>query len=148
MKKFNLIELNEVNFDIVKKYVEERPSYYKGFEKLLNLMSFYTSSEDIYDQVEPWIQWPSVHTCKTYMQHKVFRLGDIVKYEGEQIFEKIESAGYHVGCISPMNASNKLKKPAYFIPDPWTNTASDSSFTSKVIHLAIKQAVNDNSEEK
>ena len=58
MKKFNLIELNEVNFDIVKKYVEERPSYYKGFEKLLNLMSFYTSSEDIYDQVEPWIQWP------------------------------------------------------------------------------------------
>ena len=69
------------------------------------------------------------------MQHKVFRLGDIVKYEGEQIFEKIESAGYHVGCISPMNASNKLKKPAYFIPDPWTNTASDSSFTSKVITL-------------
>ena len=32
MKKFNLIELNEVNFDIVKKYVEERPNYYKGFE--------------------------------------------------------------------------------------------------------------------
>ena len=148
MKKFNLIELNEVNFDIVKKYVEERPNYYKGFEELLNLMSFYTSSEDNYDKVEPWIQWPSVHTCKTYMQHKVFRLGDIVKYQGDQIFEKIERAGYDVGCISPMNASNKLKKPAYFIPDPWTNTTPDSSFTSKVIHLAIKQAVNDNSEGK
>jgi len=148
MKRFNLIELNEVNFDIVKKYVEERPGYYKGFEKLFNLIRLNTSSEKKYDQIEPWIQWPSVHTCKTYMQHKIFRLGDIVKYRGDQIFEKIEKAGYYVGCVSPMNASNKLKKPAYFIPDPWTNTACDSSFTSRVVHHALKQAVNDNSEGK
>ena len=148
MKRFNLIELNEVNFHIVKKYVQERPGYYQGFEKLLNLTSFNTSSEESYDQIEPWIQWPSVHTCKTYAQHKIFRLGDIVNYTGEQIFEKIERAGYFVGCVSPMNASNKLKNPAYFIPDPWTNTACDSSFTSRIVHLAIKQAVNDNSEGK
>ena len=132
MKRFNLIELNEVNFDIVRKYVEERPGYYQGFEKLLNLTSFNTSSEKSYDQIEPWIQWPSVHTCKTYAQHKIFRLGDIVNYTGEQIFEKIERAGFFVGCVSPMNASNKLKNPAYFIPDPWTNTVCDSSFTSRI----------------
>ena len=35
-------------------------------------------------------------------------------YCGEQIFEMIEKKGYSVGCISPMNTINNLKKPAYF----------------------------------
>ena len=47
-----------------------------------------------------------------------------------------------------MNASNKLNKPAYFIPDPWTKTPSDSSYFSRIITQAIIQAVNDNSQSK
>ena len=148
MKKINLIELNEINFDIVKEYISENSGQFPGFEKLLDLESYETFSENVYNQIEPWIQWASVHTCKTYDQHRVFRLGDIINYQGEQIFEKIEKAVYQVGCLSPMNTNNKLTKPAYFIPDPWTNTNSDCSVTSKAIHQAIKQAVNDNSEGK
>ena len=41
-----------------------------------------------------------------------------------------------------------LKNPAYFIPDPWTNTQSDNSKISTALHQALKQAVNDNSEGK
>tara|TARA_Y200000002_G_scaffold375221_1_gene377159 strand:+ start:2862 stop:4145 length:1284 start_codon:yes stop_codon:yes gene_type:complete len=148
MKKLNLIELNEINFAIVKKYITEHPGRFQGFEKLLDLTNFETSSEDAYEHIEPWIQWTSVHTCQTYNQHQIFRLGDIVNYENDQIFEMIEKAGYLVGCMSPMNTENRLLKPAYFIPDPWTNTISDSSIMSKVIHMAIKQAVNDNSKGK
>ena len=47
-----------------------------------------------------------------------------------------------------MNATNKLKNPAYFIPDPWTKTSCDNSFFSKSITDAIVQAVNDNSQSK
>ena len=148
MKKINLIELNEINFEIIQQYINKNPGYFQGFEKLLNLRCFKSTSEDVYQHIEPWIQWPSVHTCQTYDQHKIFRLGDIVHYCGEQIFEMIEKKGYSVGCISPMNTINNLKKPAYFIPDPWTNTKSDKSFLSKSIHRAMKQAVNDNSENK
>tara|TARA_B100002019_G_scaffold137251_1_gene118264 strand:- start:31595 stop:32878 length:1284 start_codon:yes stop_codon:yes gene_type:complete len=148
MKKINLIELNEINFEIIQQYINKNPGCFQGFEKLLNLRCFKSTSEDVYQHIEPWIQWPSVHTCQTYDQHKIFRLGDIVHYCGEQIFEMIEKKGYSVGCISPMNTINNLKKPAYFIPDPWTNTKSDKSFLSKSIHRAMKQAVNDNSEGK
>ena len=113
MKILNLIELNEVNFEIVKKYVSEHPGKFPGFEKLFNMESYKTTSEDVYEQIEPWIQWASVHTCQTYNQHQVFRLGDIVEYKGDQIFEKIENAGYQVGCVSPMNTNNKLEnKPS------------------------------------
>ena len=83
------------------------------FRKLFQLNLITTSSERVYEQIEPWIQWPSVYTCQTYDEHQIFRLGDVVSYRGEQIFEKIEKAGFAVGCMSPMNADNRLERPAY-----------------------------------
>ena len=101
-------------------------------------------SEDIYEHLEPWIQWPSVHTGKTYNEHKVFRLGDAVNYQGVQLFEEIEGRGYTVGNLSAMNAANRMEKPAFFIPDPWTDTPADSSFISRALAQAMSQTVNEN----
>ncbi len=147
-RKLNLIELNEINFDIIKRYVDIDAKQFPGFKMLLSLKEFRTFSEDRYDLIEPWIQWASVHTEKTYSEHKIFRLGDIVDFEDIQIFEIIENLGFKVGCISPMNTENKLKNPAFFIPDPWTNTHADPSFISRNLHKALRQAVNDNAEGK
>ena len=36
----------------------------------------------------------------------------------------MEERGFKVGIISAMNIFNNLKKPDYFIPDPWTETKS------------------------
>ncbi|MDC3197511.1 hypothetical protein OAT60_01360 [Luminiphilus sp.] len=145
--KLVLLELNEINFDVVNYYLEagrELP----GFRKVVSGGLVITEAEDRYENLEPWIQWPSVHTGKVYEDHKVFRLGDFPGSNHLQFFERIEQAGYIVGAISPMNAANALKKPAYFIPDPWTRTPCDSSFLSKRATEAIVQAVNDNSSSK
>ena len=148
MKKLNLIELNEINFDLVQKYIDEDPRAFSGFNRLFELMTFQTFGESEYDRIEPWVHWVSVHTGKGFEEHQVFRLGDIVEFGGEQIFEKLENLGLRVGCVSPMNAENRLERPAFFIPDPWTNTSSDGSTMSRWIHQALRQAVNDNAEEK
>jgi len=142
-----LLELNEINFDAVKFYIEKGESL-PGFEGLIKQGIVKTQAESEYENLEPWVQWPSVHTGKTFKEHKVFRLGDFVNSSDEQFFEKVEKAGFVVGAVSPMNASNKLKNPAYFIPDPWTQTPSDDSFFSRSITEAIVQAVNDNSQSK
>lgn len=143
-KKLILLELNEINFDIVKKYIQVG-NILDGFKTIIETGIVNTVAENKYEQLEPWIQWPSVHTGLTFEQHNIFRLGDIVNSSHNQIFEKIETLGYSVGAISPMNASNKLKNPAYFIPDPWTKTNSDNSPLSRMLSEAISQAVNDNS---
>ena len=83
---------------------------------------------------------------KKYEDHKIFRLGDIIKFKESQIFEEIEAQGFKVGALSPMNTENRLNNPSYFIPDPWTNTHSDNSFLSKTFTSVIRQIVNDNSE--
>ncbi|MDA8524461.1 hypothetical protein N9M29_01360 [Alphaproteobacteria bacterium] len=139
-----LIELNEINFDLVDDYVAAgAPLPHLRQLGLQNCLSSY--SEDVYEHLEPWIQWPSVHTGKTYNEHQVFRLGDMVNYKGTQLFEDIERRGYSVGNLSAMNAANRLSSPAFFIPDPWTDTPSDNSFVSRSLTQAVSQTVNDNS---
>ena len=140
-----LIELNEVNFDVVQEYIDKGESL-PNFKKLMSYESRVTTSEKQYDLLEPWIQWPSVHTGKSYSEHQIFRLGDVVKEKPTQIFELVESNGFRVGAISPMNAANVLISPAYFVPDPWTDTPSDKSLLSRMLSAALKQTVNDNSE--
>ena len=143
-----LLELNEINFDAVNHYIDLYPGTFAGFEKLKAFQSIITKAESKYEELEPWIQFPSLHTGRTYHEHKIFRLGDFVNSADVQFFEAIETSGFKVGAISPMNASNKLENPAYFIPDPWTKTPSDGSFLSQAITSAIVQAVNDNSKSK
>lgn len=145
-KRLILIELNEVNFDIVEKYLSLNREIFPNLRKLMLCRGIRTKSEIEYQNLEPWIQWASVHTCKTYPEHKIYRLGDIIGSNVPQIFEEMEQAGYKVGVISAMNAENRLKNPAYFIPDPWTQTPSDASWWSRSLAQAVSQAVNDNAQ--
>lgn len=145
-KRLILLELNEINFDVVEKYVALDPARFPALKQLLSRSNIRTSSEKQYEELEPWIQWASVHTVKTYPEHRIFRLGDIVGSGMPQIFEKLEQAGYKVGAISAMNAENRLKQPAYFIPDPWTQTPTDSSWWSLSLGQAVSQAVNENAQ--
>lgn len=147
-KKLVLIELNEVNFDVVGRYIERSPGKYSSLEKLMSGARVRTTAEKKYEELEPWIQWVSVHSGLPYAEHGIFRLGDIVGSKVPQFFEILEQHGVTVGSISAMNAENRMKQPAYFIPDPWTKTPSDGSFWSEALAQAVGQAVNDNAQSK
>ena len=145
--KLSLIELNEINFDLVNRYLEQG-LVLRNFQKLLLSEKFCTVSEAEHIEVEPWIQWPSVHTGLKYEEHDIFRLGDVVSTTHKQIFEKVEALGYKVGVLSAMNARNDLAGGGYFIPDPWTVTKTSKQWYVQWIANSLRQAVNDNSEEK
>ena len=146
-KNLVLLALNEINFDVVRNYIHDH--HLPSIKKLFDSGIVETCSEEKYELLEPWIQWVSVHTGLRASEHEIYRLGDVVYSENvSQVFEEVESAGYSVGAISPMNAVNKLSKPAYFIPDPWTKTPSDGSFWSESLSEMVSQAVNDNASQK
>jgi len=137
-----LVQWNEVNFPILRKYADKYDL--KSLTAVLKYNQTITHSETKYELLEPWIQWASVNTSLPFEKHKIFRLGDVVLSDKSQIYEEVEKKGFKVGAISPMNALNRLKDPSYFIPDPWTDTHSDNSFTSKQLTAIIRQTVNDN----
>ncbi len=147
----HLLQLNEINFDIVDKYLaNSNQNEFLNFKFLRkNFKFFNTFGEENYENLEPWIQWTSVNLGKTFNEHKIFRLGDITKYPSEkQIFETLEEKGFKVGAICPMNTENRLINPSYFIPDPWTETLSDNSKFSNRLSKMLKQSVNDNASGK
>lgn len=147
-KRLILLEINEINFEVVRQYLDQDKHCFPALRRLLNWKMVNTLAEPDYKNIEPWIQWVSIHSGLSYPEHGIFRLGDIVGSKVPQIFERLEKAGVSVGCISPMNADNRLCDPKYFVPDPWTKTKTDGSWWSRKIHGAISQAVNDNSQSR
>ena len=78
-----LIQLNEINFEIVKKYVDK--GYKLNFlEKIFN-ESINTEEEEEYENLEPWIQWLTCFKGEPFKEHKIFRLGDGLKLFGNNI---------------------------------------------------------------
>lgn len=144
-KNFILVSFNELNFDYLKKY--NRIKKYKNFDKIIDKVNETFCGEE-YKYLEPWIQWPTIYTGKTAKEHGLFRLGDCVNYQNETIFNELEAKGKTVGVISSMNLKNDLKNPQFFIPDPWTDTPSDSSYWSIKISKTINYFVKNNSKLK
>ena len=142
-KKLIFLELNEINFDLIKLY--SKNYNFKVFNKefLDNLKT--TKSEKKYEIIEPWIQWVSIHTGLDAKEHNVFRLGDIKNTTFKQIFEEVESLGFKVGAVCPMNAKNSLKNSKYFLPDPWTQNQNPKNFFHNKIYKSLSEAVNNNS---
>lgn len=147
MKKLIFWEMNEINFDFVRYYISE--GKLKNWEKFIKSHGIYnTTSESIYENIEPWIQWPSIRTGLTFSEHGVFRLGDFGQANIKQHWEIIEREGFTVAAISPINAVNNTLNSPFWIPDPWVDTKVSGEGFENRISGAIKQAVNDNAKEK
>lgn len=142
-----LLELNELNFDHVQYYIDrgDLPNFSR---KIATHGVSQTVSEQLYEELEPWIQWVTAHTGMSLAEHGVFRLGDILNHDLEQIWEELERSGYSVGAISPMNAKNRLKNAAFFVPDPWTPAELTAEPSLKKLYAAVAQAVNDNAQSR
>ena len=147
MQNVILLELIEITFDYVERYI--KLGKLKNLAELISRHALtMTKSESEYHLLEPWIQWVTAHTGKTFEQHNVFRLGDITSQEIPQIWEYLEENGISVGAVSPMNANNRVSKSAFFVPDPWTDTPTTGNVVVRGLSRAIAQAVNDNAQSK
>jgi hypothetical protein len=140
-----VLELNEVNFEFVEHYA--RRGALPTFARLTDAHGYSpTRSETVYEQIEPWIQWFTVHTGMPYEKHGVFRLGDGPQSDARQIWEELSQRGLKVGAFSPMNAGNAVSDAAFFVPDPWTKTRVAAPPLMRGAYESICQAVGDNAE--
>lgn len=143
-----LLEMNEINFQYVQRYIDNGFPL-DNFKHCFNAFGYRTTtSEDSYEELEPWIQWPTVKTGLKLNEHGVFRLGDAVSLAGKQIWEILEKKQLKVAAISPINAFNACENSPFWIPDPWVTTKCSGKGYLKRLHYALKQAVNDNAQSK
>ncbi|MES2778085.1 MAG: hypothetical protein V4722_28175 [Bacteroidota bacterium] len=117
-KRVIQIELNELSKAVIDQLVaKNKLPIFGKINK--NWQYLTTTSENDYENLEPWIQWVTVHTGKSYDEHQIFTLSDVHKLKHTQIWEELSRNGIESGIIGSMNIIRRDTKGGTFFPDPW-----------------------------
>jgi len=77
-------------------------------------------------ELEPWVQWPSVHYGVPHAVHGLRHLGPLATAGGTcadgpalvPVGQALSDAGYRVGLLGPMNVRYGSVN-GFYLPDPW-----------------------------
>jgi hypothetical protein len=112
-----LIEFNELCPSLLARFIGQ--GELPHFRRLYESSTIYTTDAgEEPPNLEPWIQWPTVHFGVPYAEHKIFHLGDGRSYRGKGIAQILSDAVVRVGVCGSMNV-NYCELNGYLIPDPW-----------------------------
>ena len=113
-----LLEFNELSPDLMRQWMEQ--GRLPNFRRLYSESSVYmTTAEEQPPNLEPWIQWVSVHSGLSYREHKVFHLGDGHKLQTPRVWDILSDAGYRVWICGSMNTRYSPDLNGALLPDPW-----------------------------
>jgi hypothetical protein len=112
-----LIEFNELCPGLLAEFMGEGllPNFLRFYE---SSTVFTTDAGEETPHLEPWIQWPTVHSGMPFAEHRVFHLGDGRELEHPCMGEVLSDAGVPVGIFGSMNM-NYRRLSGYVLPDPW-----------------------------
>lgn len=118
-KRIIQFELNEVSKIAVDTLIAKgKLPHFKQINEQWTYLE--TTSEYTYELLEPWIQWITAHTGKTFAEHQIFHLSDAVHLKHPQIWETLSAQGIESGIVGSMNALRGETKGGFFFPDPWS----------------------------
>src|SRR5690349_19082839 len=88
-----LLEFNELCPSLLDRWIAE--GQLPNFARLRGESVAFVTDADVADpgQLEPWIQWYSIHTGLAYDQHRVFHLTDGSKADHPDIYSTLLNAG-------------------------------------------------------
>ncbi len=90
-----------------------------NFSKLYGSSTIYTTdAAEEPPHLEPWIQWPTIHTGTPRSEHGAFHLGDGRNIAAKGFGQVLSEAGVRVGIFGSMN-TNYGSLNGYLVPDPW-----------------------------
>lgn len=102
--------------------------------------------------LEPWIQWYSVHTGLPFAQHGVFHLTDGPRAGYDDVWTILRRAGHSVWNCSSMNARKVSGDGAFFLPDPWCDVETpypdEMGSFYKIISQQVKEYSNKDNKPK
>jgi hypothetical protein len=112
-----LIEFNELCPDLLRRFMARGllPNFRHFHDSAL---VYTTDAGETEPNLEPWIQWPTVHSGLPFAEHRVFHLGDGRRLEYRCLAEVLSDAGVPVGVCGSMNL-NYRRLHGYVLPDPW-----------------------------
>lgn len=103
-----------------------------------------TDANELPPQLEPWVQWVTVHSGLSALEHGVLNLGEGHKLDEEAVAALLSSRGLRVGIFGSMNTNYKNLN-GFFIPDPWDINAVAEPQSLQPFHRIVSKQVQDSS---
>ncbi|HET8826329.1 MAG TPA: hypothetical protein VFM77_14420 [Terriglobales bacterium] len=114
-----LLEFNELSPALMDTFINQ--GYLPNFRRLRDTSQvFTTDAEEVAPNLDPWIQWVSVHSGLSYDEHGIFHLGDGHKLAVKSLWDMIAAEGKTVWVCGSMNIKYDSPLRGAVIPDPWT----------------------------
>lgn len=118
-KRIVQFELNEISQHAIDHLIQKNQlPHFARINREWTYVS--TTSESEYKYLEPWIQWITAHTGKTFAEHGVFHLSDAAQLRYPQIWETLSEHQIESCIVGSMNATRGKAKGGFFFPDPWS----------------------------
>ena len=114
-----LLEFNELTPRVMARFIAD--GHLPNFRRLFNgSCRFVTDAEEQPPNLEPWIQWVTVHAGLRFSEHGVFHLGDAYRSDADSLWDVVSEHGGRVWVCGSMNAAHRPGLNGWFLPDPWS----------------------------
>ena len=123
-KNLAIFEINECDFTYFLKGAKKYQfPLIKNYFKKKNKLTTFTVDKVEGLNLDPWVQWVTVHTGTRSSHHKIYRLGQKLNSNIKQIWDIIAVKGFSVTLWGLFNSNLRNKKNIdLFFPDPWSFT--------------------------
>jgi hypothetical protein len=118
-----LLEFNELSPPLMDKFIKD--GLLPNFAKLRSEASTYvTDAGEDPPNLNPWIQWVTLHSGQSYAEHGVFHLGDAATRKVPMIWDQVCAAGHDSWVCGSMNIAVQPGFKGWVLPDPWDATTA------------------------
>lgn len=141
-----LIEFNELTPKLIDKFI--------GSGHLPNFQRFYreslvyvTDAEEEGNNLNPWVQWVTVHSSLSAQEHGITELSEGHKLQTKAVWDILSETGLRVFVCGSMNARYDKPLNGCLLPDPWSTGLSsfpEGEFDSyyKFVRFAVQEHTN------
>lgn len=115
-----LLEFNELTPRLMDQFIDRQllPNF-RRFKDESRV--FVTDAGERQENLEPWIQWVTVHSGLSYEEHGVFHLDDAEKLRQPCLWDLVSAAGKTVWVCGSMNVRYRRPIHGWVLPDPWAS---------------------------
>lgn len=109
-------------------------------------LAMITDANEDPPNLEPWIQWATIHSGMKADEHGVFDLGEGRKINQECVAKILSDSGIRVGVLGSMN-TNYHDLNGFYIPDPWDLQGQAEPRSLQPFYETVSKQVQESSKE-
>jgi len=121
LMKLIMAEFNELSPVLMDKFIAA--GKLPNFERLRGESEvFLTDAQEEQENLEPWIQWITIHSGLSYTEHGIKNLGDGHLLTQKNLWDVLSDEGKSVWVCGSMNINYSEPINGWVVPDPWMRT--------------------------